>query len=280
MTQEWKPTATIEDLFALNIGGAFAAINKPTAGAQTQVELPAGKADLQFLSLATPNGQKVGILLEELAVDYDAHSVHIGKGEQFTSGFVSVNPNSKIPALLDRKGPDGRPIELFESASIDIYLCEKFNSPLYPKDPVLRAQILNWAFWQMAGQGPMTGNFGHFFVYAPADKVETRNYGVARYGMEVQRLADVLDKHLEGRKFMVGDEYSLADILVFPWFHQLRVGYKHAASGIAAKEFLGVERYKNANRWADSILERPAVQRGITVCSWTGVGKPWLTENK
>jgi len=277
MSAEWKPPATIEDLFSSTSGGTFSSINKPTAGAQTQHDLPAGNADLQFYSLATPNGQKVGILLEELGVDYDAYVINIGKGDQFTSGFVGVNPNSKIPALLDKKGPGGHPIHLFESASIDVYLCEKFDSPLLPKDPALRAQIFNWAFWQMAGQGPMTGNFGHFFVYAPADKVEARNYGVSRYGMEVQRLCDVLDKHLEGRQYVVGDHYTLADVLLFPWFHQLRVGYKHS-SGIAAKEFLGVDRYKNVNAWADRIFERPAVKRGITVCS-NGLGKPWL-ENK
>jgi len=273
-TEEWAPPATIEDLFAKTDGNKFSSINKPTAGARTQQELPVGSADLQLYSLATPNGQKVGILLEELGVDYDAFVINIGKGDQFTSGFVGVNPNSKIPALLDKNGPDGKPINLFESASIAIYLAEKFNK-FIPKDPRQRYEVMNWIFWQMAGQGPMTGNFGHFFVYAPPDKKEARDYGVGRYGMEAQRLCDVLDKHLVGRTYIVGEEYTLADIIIFPWFNLLRVGYKHS-SGLGAKDFLKVEQYKNAIAWADRIAERPAVQRGLQVCNWSGVGKPWL----
>ena len=270
----WAPPATIEELFEKAAGNKWSTINKPTAGAQTEKELPVGDAALQLYSLATPNGIKVAILLEELGVDYDAHVINIGAGDQFGSGFVAVNPNSKIPALVDKKGPGDKPIHLFESGSIALYLCEKYGKFL-PADPALRYQVINWLFWQMAGQGPMTGNFGHFFVYAPADQLEARDYGVARYGMEVQRLTDVLDKHLEGRTYMVGEEYSLADILVFPWFHQLRTGYKHA-SGASASSFLGSDRYKNANAWADRILQRPAVQRGITACNWQGVAKPWL----
>ncbi len=204
--------------------------------------------------------------------------INIGKGEQFTSGFVGVNPNSKIPALLDKEGPDGKPINLFESASIALYLAEKYNR-FIPSDARLRAELFNWVFWQMGGQGPFTGQFGHFFVYAPADKAETRDYGTARYGMEVQRLCDVLDKHLAGRNYLVGDEYTLADILIFPWFNQLRIGYKHG-SGVGAGDFLSIEQYKNVNAWADRILERPAVQRGITVCHWADGAKPWLNKTE
>jgi GST-like protein len=186
---------------------------------------------------------------------------------------VAVNPNSKIPALVDKVGIDGKSVNLFESASIVIYFAEKYGK-FISSDPLLRYETLNWIFWQMAGQGPMTGNFGHFMVYAPADKIETRDYGVARYGMETQRLLSVLDNHLNGREYMVGEEYSIADIVIFPWFQHLRVGYKHP-SGVAAKDFLSVDSYSHANRWADKILARPAVQRGLTVCSNAGA-KPWL----
>lgn len=222
------------------------------------------------------SGQKVGIILEELGVDYDAHVINIGKGEQFTSGFVEINPNSKIPALVDKEGPDGKSINLFESASIALYLAEKYNK-FIPADPRLRAEMFNWIFWQMGGLGPFPGQFGHFFVYAPGDKIETRDYGVARYGMETQRLCSVLDQYLATRTYLVGEEYSLADMIVFPWFNQLRVGYKHT-SGVAANDFLSIENYKNANAWADRILERPAVQRGLKVCHWSEGAKPWLNQ--
>jgi len=204
--------------------------------------------------------------------------INIGKGDQFTSGFVAVNPNSKIPALVDRDGPGGQPIELFESGSINLYLAEKYNQ-FIPSDLRLRAEVLNWIFWQMGGQGPMTGNFGHFFVYAPPDKLETRNYGVARYGMEVQRLWSVLDRHLEGKTYLVGEEYTLADIVCFPWAHMLRLAYKHE-SGIKAGDFLSIEQYKNVGAWIERILVRPAVVRGLSVCNWDGVAKPWLVEKK
>eukprot|EP01040_Poterioochromonas_malhamensis_P006553 gene6555-7057_t len=246
MSAEWTPPAKIED-----------------------------SAPLQLYSLSTPNGQKVGILLEELGVDYDAHVVNIGKGDQFTSGFVQVNPNSKIPALVDKEGPDGQPINLFESASINLYLAEKYGGRFIPHEPRLRAEMMNWLFWQMGGFGPFLGQLGHFFVHAPADKVEARDYGVARYGMETQRLCSVLDQHLEGRWYMVGDEYTLADIAIFPWFNALRIGFKHS-SGVAAKDFLSIDQYKNANARADLILERPAVQRGVTVCHFSDGPKPWL----
>jgi GSH-dependent disulfide-bond oxidoreductase len=201
-------------------------------------------------------------------------AINLLKGDQFTSGFVQVNPNSKIPALLDKDGPDGKPINLFESASIALYLGEKYGR-FIPRDPRLKAEMMNWLFWQMGGLGPFVGQFGHFFSYAPAEKVETKDYGVARYGMEVQRLCSLLDQHLEGRRYMVGDEYTLADIMIFPWYQALRMGYKHS-SGITAKEFLSIDQYKNANAWAERIFERPAVQRGITVCHFSDGAKPWL----
>ena len=220
-------------------------------------------------------GQKVSILLEELGIDYDAHFINIMKGDQFTSGFVAVNPNSKIPALQDKEGPGGAPIHVFESASIMMYLAEKFGR-FYPQDPRLKAEVLNWLFWQMSGLGPMCGNFGHFMVYAPADKVEARDYGVGRYGMEVQRLLSVLDQHLASRTYLVGEEFTIADMASFPWVHQLLKGYKHP-SGIDANGFLSVEKYTNVIAWVERIRERPAVQRGLTVCT-NGHGKPWLVE--
>lgn len=279
----WTPPAKVEDLYSSMQGNQFSGINRPTAGAREEKELPSGSAPLQLYSLGTPNGQKVGILLEELVelglVEYDAHTVNIGKGEQFTSGFTAVNPNGKIPALVDRDGPDGKPINLFESASIDLYLCEKYQRFL-PKDPRGRAEVMNWVFWSMGGQGPMTGQFGHFFVYAPPEKKETRDYGSARYGMEVQRLCDVLDKHLAGKTYLVGEEYTLADIIVYPWFRQVQVGYPHS-SGIKAAEFLGVDKYKNALAWAQRISERPAVARGVRLNGWSSPNpKPWLDEEK
>ena len=213
------------------------------------------------------------------AAEYDAHYVDILNEDQFTSGFVELNPNSKIPTALDKKGPSDQKVPLFESASICLYFAEKFNK-FIPSSSTERTAMMNWVFWQMGSQGPMTGQFGHFFVYAPGDQHQTRAYGVSRYGMEAQRLCDVLDKSLEGRDFLVGDQYSLADIIVFPWFHQLRSGYEHS-SGIAAKEFLNIEQYKSASAWADRILARPAVQRGLRVCSWKEKEKgtkPWLND--
>lgn len=208
----WTPPAKVEELFAAASGNKFAGINQPTSGAREEKPLERGSAPFQLYSIATPNGQKVGIMLEELQelglADYDAFAIGLG-GAQFGSGFVGVNPNSKIPAAVDYDTPDGKPLELFESGSIVLYLAEKFKKFL-PSDFRGRAECMNWAFWQMAGQGPMTGNFGHFFVYAPADKCETRSYGAARYGMEVQRLCHVLDTHLSTRKYIVGEEYSIA----------------------------------------------------------------------
>jgi GST-like protein len=276
----WTPTENIEELYKMNAtgGNQFASTNAPTAGARDTIELPVGKAPIQFYSLATPNGQKPGILLEELGVDYDAHVIGLS-GAQFSGGFTGVNPNSKIPAAVDMEGPDGKPINLFESGAIVLYFAEKYGK-FIPSDPRLKAEVMNWVFWQMGGQGPMAGNFGHFFVYAPDDKVETRNYGVTRYGMETQRMCDVLDKHLAGKTYMVGEEYTIADIMCYPWFRQLQVGYPHK-SGIKANEFLNIDKYTNAVAWANRIWERPAVKRGVTVCGWTEDGpKPWLKEKK
>lgn len=209
---------------------------------------------------------------------FTSHTVvNIGAGDQFNSYFVNTNPNSKIPAAVDREGPDGLPIELFESGSIVLYLAEKYHQ-FIPSDPRRKVEVMNWVFWQMAGQGPMTGNFGHFMVYAPPDKVDARNYGVTRYGMEVQRLCSVLNNHLADKEYMVGGEYTIADIMIYPWFKQLMGGYKHN-SGIAAADFLTISQYTHAVAWAERISLRPAVQRGMTVCSFKGVAKPWLVED-
>lgn len=275
----WKPPQKVEELFAATTGNKWASINRPTAGPREEQEVPRGQAPFQFYSLATPNGQKPAILLEELGIDYDAHKIRLD-GAQFTSGFVDINPNSKIPAAVDLDGPGGTPVKLFESASILVYLAEKYQRFL-PSNPALKAEIMNWLFWQVGGQGPITGAcFGHFFVYAPDDKIETRDYGVARYGMEVQRLCSVLENHLATRTYMVGEEYTIADIAIFPWFQQLRTGYHHS-TGVTAANFLSIiENYPNVNAWADRILERPAVQRGMTVCSWVGEAtKPWLASS-
>ena len=275
----------IEELFAATAGNQFAAINAPTSGAREEVALPEGPASFQLYSLATPNGNKVSILLEELVdlglLEYDAHKIMIGKGEQFGSGFVGVNPNSKIPSAIDKAPLDGgASIRLFESTSIALYLADKYDKFSFKSNPRLRQELLNWLFFQHGGQGPMTGNFGHFFVYAPDDKKETRDYGTARYGMDVLRITDVLEKHLDGKEWIVGGEYSLADIILFPWFSQLRTGYPHK-SGIKANEFLGIsEKFPNCNAWADRILARDAVKRGMQVCIWTSEhSKPWLHED-
>lgn len=214
-------------------------------------------------------------MLEELGIDYDAHVIDIRKEDQFTTGFTKNNPNGKIPCALDKDGPGGEPIMLFESAAICLYLAEKYNRFL-PTDPRLKAEVMQWVFWQMAGQGPMTGNFGHFFVYAPDDKVEARNYGVMRFGMETQRLMSVLDSHLEGKTFMVGEELSIADFIMFPWARHLYTGYIHS-TGLSAAEFLTMDQYKNVKAWVDGLSARPAFQRGLQVCHINGQGKPWLT---
>jgi GST-like protein len=240
-------------------GGKFASINRPTAGAQFDKELPVGRHPLQLYSLATPNGVKVTIMLEELlalgkaGAEYDAWPIQISEGEQFGSGFVKVNPNSKIPALLDRGGP--APIRVFESGAILLYLAEKFSA-LMPTEPRGRAECLSWLFWQM-GSGPyIGGGFGHFYAYAPF-KIE---YAIDRFAMEAKRLLDVLDRRLGESAFVAGDSYSIADIAAWPWYGGLALGSLYDAA-----EFLQVEQYRNVQRWAKSIAQRPAVERGRMV---------------
>jgi len=243
-------------------GGAFASINKPTAGAQFERELPVGKHPHQLYSLATPNGVKVGIMLEELLAaghsdaEYDAWLIRINDGDQFGSGFVDINPNSKIPAMMDHapKG-GGDPIRLFESASILFYLAEKFGAFL-PTDVRKRAETMNWAFWQMGAAPYLGGGFGHFYAYAPM-KIQ---YAIDRFAMEVKRQLDVLDKQLANNEFIAGDEYTIADMLIFPWYGRLVQGGAYESG-----EFLDVKSYKNVVRWTDMIDARPAVQRGKMV---------------
>lgn len=208
-------------------------------------------------------------------------AIDISKGDQFKSFFVDCNPNSKIPAMVDRAGPGGKAVNVFESGSICWYLAEKYGK-FIPTDPALRVEAMNWTFWQVGGQGPMTGNYGHFFAYAPQSKQEAVEYGVSRYGMETLRLCDVLEKHLAaGRTYLVGEEYSIADIMCFPWVRHLRTGYKHK-SGVLTKDFLGIEeKFPHLCAWVDRIAERPAVKRGLTVCPFGGpLAKPWLAEEK
>lgn len=240
-------------------GGAFANINRPIAGATHEKELPVGKHPLQLYSLATPNGVKVTVMLEELlaaghkGAEYDAWLIKIGDGDQFSSGFVAVNPNSKIPALLDRSGPT--PVRVFESGSILLHLAEKFGAFL-PKDPAGRTECFNWLFWQMGSAPYLGGGFGHFYAYAPV-KIE---YAINRFAMEVKRELDVLDRRLGESKYLAGDEYTIADIATWPWYGALVKGQVYGAA-----EFLSVHEYKNVLRWADEIAARPAVQRGRMV---------------
>jgi GST-like protein len=240
-------------------GGAFASINRPVAGATHDKELPVGRHPLQLYSLATPNGQKVTILLEELlalghqGAEYDAWLIRIGDGDQFGSGFVSVNPNSKIPALLDRSG--AKPIRVFESGAILQYLAEKFGAFL-PTEPAARAECLSWLFWQMGSAPYLGGGFGHFYAYAPT-KIE---YAIDRFAMETKRQLDVLDKRLAQSEYIAGDEYTIADIAIWPWYGGLVKGRLYEAA-----EFLSARDYKHVARWADAIDARPAVQRGRRV---------------
>jgi GSH-dependent disulfide-bond oxidoreductase len=240
-------------------GGRFANINRPIAGATHDKELPVGRHPLQLYSLATPNGVKVTVMLEELlalghkGAEYDAWLIKIGDGNQFGSGFVAANPNSKIPALVDRSG--AKPRRVFESGAILLYLAEKFGAFL-PKDPDKRTEALNWLFWQM-GSGPyLGGGFGHFYAYAPA-KWE---YPINRFAMETKRQLDVLDRHLKDNAYMAGDDYSIADIAIWPWYGALAKGVLYGAA-----EFLSVHEYKHVNRWTNVIGERPAVKRGRMV---------------
>ena len=240
-------------------GGRFANINRPIAGATHEKELPVGKHPMQLYSLGTPNGQKVTILLEELlalghsGAEYDAWQIKIGEGDQFGSGFVGINPNSKIPALLDRSGPT--PIRVFESGAILMHLAEKFDAFL-PKDPAPRAEVLSWLFWQMGSAPYLGGGFGHFYAYAPT-KIE---YAIDRFAMETKRQLDVLDRRLAETPFLGGADYSIADMAVWPWYGGLAKGLLYGGG-----EFLAVQEYKNVQRWADTIGQRPAVKRGRIV---------------
>ncbi|MBC3475122.1 glutathione-dependent disulfide-bond oxidoreductase [Pseudomonas taiwanensis] len=240
-------------------GGQFASINRPVAGPTHDKDLPVGKHPLQLYSLATPNGVKVTILLEELlalghtGAEYDAWLIRIGEGDQFSSGFVQVNPNSKIPALLDRSVEPA--VRVFESGSILLYLAEKFGAFL-PKSLAARTETLNWLFWQMGAAPYLGGGFGHFYVYAP----EKFEYAINRFTMEAKRQLDVLDRRLAESRYLGGDEYSIADIAVWPWYGQLVRGNLYGAA-----EFLAVDEYANVQRWAEQIAARPAVQRGTRV---------------
>jgi len=241
-------------------GGRFANINRPIAGATHEKELPVGKHPFQLYSLATPNGVKVTVMFEELlekghkGAEYDAWIIPINAGNQFGSGFVAVNPNSKIPALLDRSGP--KPIRVFESGAILMHLAEKFGNAFLPTDPAKRAECLSWLFWQMGSAPFLGGGFGHFYAYAPI-KIE---YAIDRYAMETKRQMDVLDQHLAKNDYMAGKEYTIADMAIWPWYGAMAKGILYEAA-----EFLSVHEYKNVIRWADMIAERPAVQRGRMV---------------
>ncbi|MDB6048837.1 MAG: Glutathione S-transferase [Pseudomonas sp.] len=240
-------------------GGQFASINRPTAGPTHDKVLPVGKHPLQLYSLATPNGVKVTILLEELLAlghtdaEYDAWLIRINEGDQFSSGFVEVNPNSKIPALLDRSVVPA--IRVFESGSILLYLAEKFGRFL-PTDPAGRTETLNWLFWQMGAAPYLGGGFGHFYAYAP-DKLE---YPINRFTMEAKRQLDVLDRRLGESRYLAGDSYTIADIAVWPWYGQLVRGNLYSAA-----EFLAVQGYAHVQRWAEEVANRPAVARGQRV---------------
>ena len=240
-------------------GGTWAKINRPIAGATHDQELPVGQHPLQLYSLATPNGVKVTVMLEELLAlgkheaEYDAYLIKIAEGDQFGSGFVAVNPNSKIPALLDRSTTP--PTRVFESGAILVYLAEKFDAFL-PKDPAQRAECLSWLFWQMGSAPYLGGGFGHFYSYAP-EKIE---YCINRFTMEVKRQLDVLERNLAARRYLCGDEYTIADIAVYPWYGSLVLNNLYEAA-----EFLDVNSYTQVVRWASEIQARPAVQRGRRV---------------
>ena len=244
----------IEDLFAETEGNQFASINSPISGPRTDVELESGSSEYQLYSRATPNGQKVGIALEEMEIDYDAHFVYIEKGDQFSTGFYALNPNSQIPCM--RHGD----VRLFETGSILLYLAEQ-TGRFVPKNPKERAECLNWVFWASASQAPFFGQFGHFYRYAPRNKIETIKYGVARYGMEVQRKFSLLDRRLAETDYVSGSEYTIADMAVYPWVKVVERGYP------GADEFLSTEKYLNVARWKKRIEKRAAVQRGMRVCS-------------
>tara|TARA_R110002124_G_scaffold165241_1_gene332647 strand:- start:185 stop:1051 length:867 start_codon:yes stop_codon:yes gene_type:complete len=240
-------------------GGRFANINRPIAGSTSEKDLPVGKHPLQLYSLATPNGVKVTMMLEELLekgfkdAEYDAYLVNIMEGDQFTSGFVSANPNSKIPALVDHS--TATPTRVFESGSILLYLADKFDSFL-SKDPIKRAETMSWLFWQMGATPMLGGGFGHFYAYAP----EKYEYPINRYAMEVKRQMDVLDRQLAENEFISGDDYTIADMAIWPWYGGLALGKLYEAG-----EFLQVEEYKNVQRWTKAIDARPQVKRAKMV---------------
>ncbi|SDR41848.1 GST-like protein [Rhizobiales bacterium GAS191] len=245
-------------------GGRFANINRPIAGATHEKDLPVGRHPLQLYSLATPNGVKVTVMLEELlalghrGAEYDAWPIRIGDGDQFSSGFVAVNPNSKIPALLDRSGK--APIRVFESGAILMYLAEKFGAFL-PTETAQRAECLSWLFWQMGSAPYLGGGFGHFYAYAPMKN----EYAIDRFAMEVKRQLDVLDRRLAESEYVAGGDYTIADIAIWPWYGGLTKGWLYESA-----EFLQVTEYKNVQRWADVIGKRPAVVRGRMVNRLSG----------
>ncbi|WP_076418980.1 glutathione-dependent disulfide-bond oxidoreductase [Colwellia sp. UCD-KL20] len=247
-------------------GGKWASINRPVSGSTHEKTLPVGKHALQLYSMGTPNGQKITIMLEELLAlgkdaEYDAHMINIGEGEQFSSGFVAANPNSKIPALVDHSNELAEPI--FESASILVYLAEKFNA-LLPEKGIKRTQVFNWLFWVHGAAPYLGGGFGHFYSYAP----EKFEYPINRFTMEVKRQLDLLDKQLAKNEFIAGDELSIVDIATWPWYGNLVLGYLYDA-----KEFLQVDDYTHLQRWAKAMADRPSVQRGrIINRTW---GEPW-----
>src|SRR6202012_5192173 len=240
-------------------GGRFASINRPISGATHEKELPIGRHPMQLYSLATPNGVKATVMLEELlalgfnGAEYDAGLIKID-GNQFGSGFVAVNPNSKIPALMDRSGP--KPIRVFESGAILIHLAEKFGNAFLPTEPAARAETLSWLMWLMGSAPFLGGGFGHFYAYAPF-RIE---YAIDRYAMEVKRQLDVLDRRLGETEYLAGDQYTIADMATWPWYGALVKGQVYEAG-----EFLSVQDYKNVLRWTDQIAQRPAVKRGRMV---------------
>jgi GST-like protein len=254
-------------------GGKFASINRPIAGPTHDKQLPVGKHPLQLYSLGTPNGQKVTIMLEELLergiseAEYDAWLIDISEGDQFSSGFVDVNPNSKIPALVDRSGP--RPQRVFESGSILVYLAEKFGAFLPASGPE-RTETLSWLFWQMGSAPFLGGGFGHFFAYAPV-KIE---YAINRYAMEAKRQLDVLNRQLADNEFVAGSDYSIADMAIWPWYGQVALGKTYEN----AETFLSTHEYEHVMRWAKQLLERPGVQRGRIVNKTNGEPNEQLRE--
>ena len=254
-------------------GGRFASINRPVAGATHEKELPVGRHPLQLYSLGTPNGVKVTVMLEELlalghaGAEYDAWLIRIGEGDQFGSGFVGINPNSKIPALLDRSGPTS--VRVFESGAILLYLAEKFGA-FVPTEPALRAECLSWLFWQMGSAPYLGGGFGHFYAYAPT-KME---YAIDRFAMETKRQLDVLNRRLAESEYLGGADYTIADIAVWPWYGGLVQGQLYGASAT----FLQVQDYTHVQRWAELIGARPAVQRGRMVNRMSGEPSSQLRE--